>query len=92
MFRLLIPHIDINKDSYLSAKELEIWVRDKYESLYITEDVDAMFRETDVNFDNEISWEEHMWRHYAIRDNGGFPLLLAVLSSLIILGLFLKTF
>ncbi|XP_057317704.1 calumenin-B-like isoform X2 [Hydractinia symbiolongicarpus] len=67
--RLLVPHIDLNKDGFITAKELEIWVRDKYESLLDTDDVDAVFREADVNFDNEVTWSEYLWRHFGIRDN-----------------------
>lgn len=68
--RLLVPHIDLNKDSFITAKELEVWVRDKYESLLDTDDVDAVFREADIDFDNEVTWSEYLWRHFGIRDNG----------------------
>jgi len=64
--RILLPYIDDNKDGSISFKELEVWVRIKYESLHEDEDLTATFRETDQNFDNKVSWEEYIGRKYGI--------------------------
>lgn len=66
--RLLAPHIDINKDGFISPKELEIWVRDKYTSLLESDDVDFKFREMDFIHDNLVTWHEYTMRHYGFNN------------------------
>ena len=67
---MLVPHIDMNKDGFVSAKELQIWVRDKYTSILDSDDVDYKFRELDSYYDNRITWQEYTARHYGFNDNG----------------------
>jgi len=74
--KLLIPHIDVNKDTYLSSEELEDWVQDKYESLFEDPEQDpvSLFRQSDTNFDNKVSWGEYLWRYCGIRENATDPI------------------
>lgn len=67
--RLLVPHIDMNKDGLVSSKELEVWVRDKYVSLLEDDDVDFKFRELDFYYDNRITWDEYTIKQFGFRDN-----------------------
>lgn len=50
--------------------ELEEWVRDNFESKHDDEDVGEIFRDSDVNFNMHVTWEEYLWRRYGIRENG----------------------
>lgn len=60
----------MDKDGFVSAKELQIWVRDKYTSLLDSDDVDYNFRELDSYYDNRITWHEYTTRHYGLNENG----------------------
>ena len=62
--------MDINKDGYISLKELQIWVRDKYTSLLDSDDVDFKFREMDLHHDNQITWYEYAMQHFGYNDTG----------------------
>ncbi|XP_066913323.1 calumenin-B-like [Clytia hemisphaerica] len=66
--RLLAPHIDMNKDGFISSKELQIWVRDKYTSILDSEDIDFKFRELDIHFDNSLTWDEYTERYYGLNN------------------------
>ncbi|XP_047134988.1 calumenin-B isoform X1 [Hydra vulgaris] len=67
--RLLLPHIDINKDQYITNEELKIWVQDKYESLVDISLNDAVFNEVDHNFNSKIDWDEYQWGKNRINNN-----------------------
>ena len=51
-------------------RELEEWVKDKFESKHDDEDVGEIFRDSDVDFNMHVTWEEYLWRRYGIRENG----------------------
>ena len=60
----------MNKDGFISSKELQIWVRDKYTSILDTEDIDFKFRELDTHFDNSLTWDEYTERYYGLNNSG----------------------
>ena len=49
-------------------RELEEWVKDKFESKH--DDVGEIFRDSDADFNMHVTWEEYLWRRYGIRKNG----------------------
>lgn len=58
--RMLVPRIDINKDSFVDEDELVIWIRHKLQPWTVHEDIDAIYHDIDANFDNQITWDEYM--------------------------------
>lgn len=68
--RMLVPRIDINKDGFVEEAELEIWIRHKMQKWTVYEDVDAIFRDRDLNGDDKISWKEYMTRSFGFTEEG----------------------
>lgn len=62
--RMLVPRIDINKDGFVEEAELEIWIRHKLQKWTVHEDVDAIFRDKDMNGNDKVSWKEYMIRTF----------------------------
>eukprot|EP00794_Sanderia_malayensis_P018019 gene18019-19823_t len=62
--RLLIPHIDLNKDGFVSFDEMETWITHKMKRFEIKEDAQALYRESDRNFDEQVTWDEFCIRQY----------------------------
>ena len=67
---MLVPRIDINKDGFVEEAELEIWIRHKMQKWTVHEDVDAIFRDRDLNGDDKISWKEYMTRSFGFTEEG----------------------
>ena len=68
--RMLVPKIDINKDGFVELAELEIWVRHKMQKWTVHEDVDAMFRDMDMDNNDRVSWREYMIRTFGFTEKG----------------------
>ncbi|CAH3132502.1 unnamed protein product [Porites lobata] len=66
--KMLVPRIDINKDGFVEEAELEIWIRHKMQKWTVHEDVDAIFRDRDLNGDDKISWKEYMTRSFGFTE------------------------
>ncbi|XP_058940838.2 calumenin-A [Pocillopora verrucosa] len=66
--RMLVPRIDINKDGFVEEAELEIWVRHKMQKWTVDEDVDAIFRDLDMNNNNKVTWKEYMTRTFGFTE------------------------
>ena len=71
-FRMLVPRIDINKDGFVEEAELEIWVRHKMQKWTVDEDVDAIFRDLDMNNNDKVTWKEYMTRTFGFTEEGGY--------------------
>ncbi len=65
-----MPHIDFNKDSFVSFEELETWITHKMKRWDIKEDAQALYRESDRNFDELVTWDEFCIRQFGFRDSG----------------------
>lgn len=72
--RMLVPRIDINKDGFVEEAELEIWVRHKMQKWTVDEDVDAIFRDLDMNNNDKVTWKEYMTRTFRFSEEGGYRL------------------
>ena len=66
--RMLVPRIDINKDGFVEEAELEIWVRHKMQKWTVDEDVDAIFRDLDMNNNDKVTWKEYMTRTFGFTE------------------------
>ena len=73
-FRMLVPRIDVNKDSYVDEDELVIWIRHKLQPWTVHEDIDAIYHDIDVNYDNQITWDEYMENVFGFRESGEYYL------------------
>ena len=67
--RMLVPRIDVNKDSYVDEDELVIWIRHKLQPWTVYEDIDAIYHDIDVNYDNQITWDEYMENVFGFRES-----------------------
>ena len=65
-----MPRIDINKDGFVEEAELEIWVLHKMQKWTVDEDVDAIFRDLDMNNNDKVSWKEYMTRTFGFTEEG----------------------
>lgn len=70
LIRMLVPRIDINKDGFVEEAELEIWIRHKLQKWTVHEDVDAIFRDKDMNGNDKVSWKEYMIRTFGFIEEG----------------------
>ena len=70
--RMLVPRIDINKDGFVEEAELEIWIRHKLQKWTVHEDVDAIFRDKDMNGNDKVSWKEYMTRTFGFTEEGAY--------------------
>ena len=71
---MLVPRIDINKDGFVEEAELEIWVRHKMQKWTVDEDVDAIFRDLDMNNNDKVTWKEYMTRTFGFIEEGWYLL------------------
>lgn len=71
-FRMLVPRIDINKDSFVDEDELVIWIRHKLQPWTVHEDIDAIYHDIDANFDNQITWDEYMENVFGFPESGKY--------------------
>lgn len=71
---MLVPRIDINKDGFVEEAELEIWVRHKMQKWTVDEDVDAIFRDLDMNNNDKVTWKEYMTRTFGFTEEGWYLL------------------
>ena len=71
---MLVPRIDINKDGFVEEAELEIWVRHKMQKWTVDEDVDAIFRDLDMNNNDKVTWKEYMTRTFRFTEEGWYLL------------------
>ena len=68
--RILVHKIDINKDGFVEEAELEIWVRHKMQKWTVDEDVDAIFRDMDMDNNDKVAWDEFMLRTFGFKEEG----------------------
>lgn len=73
-FRMLVPRIDINKDSFVDEDELVIWIRHKLQPWTVHEDIDAIYHDIDANFDNQITWDEYMENVFGFPESGKYSI------------------
>jgi len=66
--RMLVPRIDINKDGFVEEAELEIWIRHRMQKWTVHEDVDAIFRDKDMDGNDKVSWKEYMIRTFGFTE------------------------
>jgi hypothetical protein len=69
---MLVPRIDTNKDSYVDEDELVIWIRHKLQPWTVHEDIDAIYHDIDINYDNQITWDEYMENVFGFRESGEY--------------------
>lgn len=67
---MLVPRIDINKDRFVDLSELEIWIRHKLQKWTVNEDIDAIYHDIDINYDNNITWDEYMMNTFGFYEKG----------------------
>lgn len=67
--RLLVPHIDLNKDGFVTFPEMETWIIHKMKRWDIKEDAQALYRESDKNFDEQVTWDEFSIRQYGFAES-----------------------
>ena len=65
-----MPHIDLDKDGYVSFPELETWITHKMKRWDIKEDAEALYRESDRNHDKKVTWDEFSINQYGFFDTG----------------------
>ncbi|XP_065070812.1 calumenin-like [Rhopilema esculentum] len=67
--RLLVPHIDLDKDGFITFPELETWITHKLKRWNIKEDVEALYRDCDRNRDGKVAWDEFSLTHYGFLES-----------------------
>lgn len=67
---MLVPRIDLNKDGFVEENELEIWIRHKLQKWTVNEDVDAIYHDLDINYDDKITWDEYMINTFGFYEKG----------------------
>lgn len=55
--RKIVERIDENNDNYVTLEELKAWII-RVQKRYIYENVAKVWKDYDLNKDNNISWEE----------------------------------
>ncbi|KAG8438251.1 hypothetical protein GDO86_008809 [Hymenochirus boettgeri] len=59
----IIGRIDSNNDGLINAEELKTWIK-RVQKRYVYENVARVWKDYDVNKDNEISWDEYKQATY----------------------------